>query len=453
MFSNQRVLVVGLAKSGIPAVKALKQQGAYVILHDAKPEENFTELLAALKGLYDETCIGRKPEQVEKLDCMVVSPGVPTDLDFISQAREAGVRIIGELELGYLLAKGHFYGITGTNGKTTTTALTGEIFKAASKHTHVVGNIGLPVVEMAPQSDENTCFITEISSFQLESIQSFKCDIAAVLNLTPDHLNRHKTMENYIDAKCRIFENHDDSGLIVLNYDNELTRRLAERPHSGQVVFFSRTEQPENGVFVKNNEIVVQDYRNGLLVPIMKVADIFIPGTHNLENVLAAVAICYYAGIAPAVISQAVIDFKGIAHRVEFVKIINDVTFFNDSKGTNPDSSIKAVEAMKQPTYLIAGGMDKGSTFDELIESFGTTVKHMVVFGETADLLKTTAEKHGFAQVSIVKDLEEAVKLCYQMAKPHETVLLSPACASWDMYPSFEVRGDHFKACVMALES
>lgn len=453
MFSNQRFLVVGLAKSGIPAVKALKQQGAYVILHDAKPESNFTELLAELEGLYDETCIGKKPQNVEQLDGMVLSPGVPTDLDFIEAARNAGVRIIGELELGYLLAKGHFYGITGTNGKTTTTALTGEIFKLGQKQTHVVGNIGLPVVEMAPQSDENTCFITEISSFQLESIQSFKCDIAAILNITPDHLNRHKTMENYIDAKCKVFENHDDSGLIVLNYDNEPTRALAERPHRGRVIFFSKSEQPSGGVFVKNGEIIVEDFRNSQLVPIMKVADIFIPGTHNLENVLAAVAISYYGGISPAVIAQAVKDFKGIEHRVEYVTTLNGVTFFNDSKGTNPDSSIKAIEAMKQPTYLIAGGMDKGSSFDELISYFGTTVKHMVVFGETAPLLIETAKKHGFNQVSQVKDLEEAVKLCYKMAGENETVLLSPACASWDMYPSFEVRGDHFKACVAALES
>lgn len=451
MFSNQHVLVVGLAKSGIPAVRALKREGAYVILHDAKEESHFTDLLTNLNGFYDETCLGTKPD-VSKLDCMVLSPGVPTDLEFINEARNAGVRIIGELELGYLLAKGHFYGITGTNGKTTTTALTGEIFKAGSKKTHVVGNIGVPVVEMAPLSDAETCFITEISSFQLESIQQFKCEIAAILNLTPDHLNRHKTMENYIDAKCRIFENHDENGLIILNYDNIPTRALEYRSHQGRILFFSRLEEPENGVYVKNEEIVVNDYRTGEIVPIMKVADIFIPGPHNLENVLAAVAISYYGGISPEVIATTIEAFKGIEHRVEFVKTLNGVTFFNDSKGTNPDSSIKAVEAMKQPTYLIAGGMDKGSTFDELILSFGNTVKHMVVFGETAKLLMDTAKKHGFEQVSRVSNLEEAVKLCYEMASEGETVLLSPACASWDMYPSFEVRGDHFKSCVATLE-
>lgn len=452
MFSNQRVLVVGLAKSGIPAVRALKSQGAYVILHDSKNEDQFAPLLEDLSGLYDETCFGKPPVDLAGLDCMVLSPGVPTDLDFIVKARRAGVRIIGELELGYQLAKGHFYGITGTNGKTTTTALIGEIFNAASKKTHVVGNIGLPVVEVASDSDEDTCFVTEVSSFQLETIEKFKCDISAVLNLTPDHLNRHKTMENYIDAKCRIFENNDENGLIVLNLDNALTKALASREHKGRVIYFSRMEQPENGVYVDSEKIVVQDYRTGAIIPIMKVEDIFIPGPHNLENVLAAVAISYYAGIGAEIIAQTIREFKGIAHRVEFVKTLNGVTFFNDSKGTNPDSSIKAVEAMKQPTYLIAGGMDKGSTFDELILSFGKTIKHMVVFGETADLLMSTAKTHGYNDVSKVENLEEAVKLCYQMAASGETILLSPACASWDMYPSFEVRGDHFKACVAALE-
>lgn len=452
MFNQKRVLVVGLAKSGIPAVKILKSLGAYVILHDAKALDQFDSLLSELAGSFDEICIGKKPEQLETLDYMILSPGVPTDLDFIVKAKELGVKVIGELELGFKLAKGHFYGITGTNGKTTTTALVGEIFKAAKRKTHVVGNIGVPVVERAFDSDENTCFITEVSSFQLESIDQFACDISAILNITPDHLNRHKTMENYIDAKCRIFENHCSKSILVLNADNEGTLAIGKRAFEGQVVYFSRKQTMPNGVFVKEGSVVVQDFKTGEEVNIMAVEDIFIPGPHNLENVLAAVAIAYYAGIEPSVISQAVIDFKGIAHRVEFVKNHRGVSYFNDSKGTNPDSSIKAVEAMKQPTYLIAGGMDKGSTFDELIEVFGTTVKKMVVYGETADLLVQTALKHEFNSVVKVKDLEEAVHLCYKEACEGESVLLSPACASWDMYPSYEVRGDHFKSIVNGLE-
>lgn len=452
MFNQEKVLVVGLAKSGIPAVKALKKLGAYVILHDAKAIENFQDLLSALEGQYDETCIGKAPEDVQSLDWMILSPGVPTDLPFILEAKASGVKVIGELELGFKLAKGHFYGITGTNGKTTTTALVGEIFKASGIKTHVVGNIGVPVVEKAPDSDENTRFITEVSSFQLESIDTFKCDIAAILNITPDHLNRHITMENYIDAKCRIFENGDANSILILNADNEGTLEIGKRPVKGTLVYFSRKTKPQNGVYVNDGMIVVSDFKTGEEVMIMPVDDIFIPGPHNLENVLAAVAIAYYGGVQGSIIAQAIKDFKGIEHRVEFVKIHKGVTYFNDSKGTNPDSSIKAVEAMKQPTFLIAGGMDKGSTFDELVEVFGTTVKKLVVYGETAELIYQTALKHNFNQVVMVKDLEEAVHLCYKEACEGESVLLSPACASWDMYPSYEVRGDHFKSLVQGLE-
>lgn len=452
MFNSKKILIVGLAKSGVPAVSALNKLGAYVILHDAKHEEHFEEILKTLEGQYQETCFGKTYEGISSLDYMILSPGVPTDLPFIVEAKNVGVKVIGELELGYQLSKGRFFGITGTNGKTTTTALTGEIFKAAGLKTHVVGNIGVPVVDRAFDSDENTCFVTEVSSFQLESVDQFHCEIAAILNVTPDHLNRHKTMENYIDAKCRIFDNQGDANIKVLNADNEETLKLADRYKNDRVVLFSRLNKIPSGVYVEAGNIIVEDFKTGENVLIMPVEDIFIPGAHNLENVLAAVTIAYYAGIAPKVIAKTIADFKGIEHRVEFVKTHKGVTYFNDSKGTNPDSSIKAVEAMKQKTILIAGGMDKGSTFDELIECFGETIIHMVVFGETADLLVETANRNGYTAVSKVNNLDEAVALCAGMAKENQTVLLSPACASWDMYPSFEVRGDHFKSLVNALE-
>lgn len=450
MYNQKKVLVVGLAKSGIPAVRVLKSLGATVILHDSKTEEQLGELLEALKGQYDGTILGKQPEGDLNIDLMVLSPGVPTDLPFIVEAKEKGVHVIGELELGYTLAQGRFFGITGTNGKTTTTALTGEIFSAAGLKTHVVGNIGVPVVDRAMDSDENTCFITEVSSFQLESIDRFTCEISAILNFTPDHLNRHKTMENYIAAKCRIFENTQPNQKLVLNLDNPGTYELGQSLPHKHIVWFSRTSQPQNGVYVVSGDIVVE--AEGKQIYIMPVDEIFIPGPHNLENVLAAVAISYHAGIEPAVIRSAVKAFKGIAHRVEFVKVHKGVTYFNDSKGTNPDSSIKAVEAMKQPTYLIAGGMDKGSTFDELIKAFNGRILELVVFGETATILEQTAIKHGFDAVKVVTNLDEAVSYCSQKAREGQTVLLSPACASWDMYPSFEVRGDHFKRLVHALE-
>lgn len=450
MYQNKRVMVVGLAKSGIPAVKILKSLGAYIILHDTKTEEALADFLDEIKGQYDETILGKQPEGDIPLDLMVLSPGVPTDLPFITAARANGVKIIGELELGFTLAKGRFFGITGTNGKTTTTALTGEIFKAAGLKTHVVGNIGVPVVDRALDSDAQTCFITEVSSFQLESIDRFGCEIAAILNITPDHLNRHKTMENYIAAKCRIFENKPIGHKLVLNKDNEGTKAIGSHLKDEEIIWFSRLEKPSGGVFVNDLNIVVDTKVD--LVDIMPVEEIFIPGPHNLENVLAAVAIAYHAGISPAVIRETIKAFKGIAHRVEFVTTKHGVTYFNDSKGTNPDSSIKAVEAMKQPTYLIAGGMDKGSEFDELIQSFNGRIVELVVFGETAQILKQTAHKHGFNAVTVVNNLDEAVAHCANKAVEGQTVLLSPACASWDMYPSFEVRGDHFKRLVGDLE-
>lgn len=450
MYNQKRVMVVGLAKSGIPAVKILKSLGATVILHDSKTEEQLHEFLTEIEGQYDSTILGRQPEGDLDIDLMVLSPGVPTDLPFILKAKEDGVKVIGELELGYTLAKGRFFGITGTNGKTTTTALTGEIFKAAGLKTHVVGNIGIPVVDRALDSDEKTCFVTEVSSFQLESIDTFACEISAILNFTPDHLNRHKTMANYIAAKCRIFENRVAGQKLVLNLDNPGTKALGDQVKNVEIIWFSRLEKPENGVYVDMGNIVVD--RGNKKVEIMPVDEIFIPGPHNLENVLAAVAVAYHAGIEPSVIRSTIRDFKGIAHRVEFVKTHRGVTYFNDSKGTNPDSSIKAVEAMKQPTYLIAGGMDKGSEFDELIQTFGDKVIELVVYGETANILRETAFRNGFEAVSVVKDLEEAVRHCADKAQDGQTVLLSPACASWDMYPSFEVRGDHFKSLVNALE-
>lgn len=452
MYNQKKVMVVGLAKSGIPAVKLLKALGATVILHDSKTEDQLETFLEALKGQYDAAILGRQPEgELDlDLDLMVLSPGVPTDLPFILKAKANGIPVIGELELGYTLAQGRFFGITGTNGKTTTTALTGDIFMAAGLKTHVVGNIGIPVVDKALDSDPQTCFVTEVSSFQLESIDRFACEISAILNFTPDHLNRHKTMENYIAAKCRIFENKLPHQKLVLNLDNAGTRTLGQELKDMEVVWFSRLEQPTGGVYVLEGNIVVE--AAGEKVFIMPVEEIFIPGPHNLENVLAAVAISYHAGIAPAVIRSAVKAFKGIAHRVEFVKTHKGVTYYNDSKGTNPDSSIKAVEAMKQPTYLIAGGMDKGSTFDELIKAFNGRILELVVFGETASIIENTAYKHGYNAVKVVSNLDEAVAYCSQKASEGQTVLLSPACASWDMYPSFEVRGDHFKSLVNALE-
>jgi len=445
-FEGKKVLVVGLARSGQSAVKALGSRGARVWINDMKSENDLTEILEPIKNIYEGLMLGQAPTNIESFDMMVLSPGVPLDKPFVQVAKSAGVEVIGELELAYRMTNAEFIGITGTNGKTTTTALTGEMFKLAKKDHYVVGNIGIPVIGCVDEASEKTTMVTEISSFQLETINKFTTKVSSVLNLTPDHLNRHKTMENYIDAKCRIFENHEVADILILNYDNEPTRELSSRT-KGRVVYFSRVEELSSGIFVLDNNIVIKDTPESKPINVIPVQDVFIPGNHNVENALAAVGMAYYSGIEIVHIAEALKTFTGVAHRIEWLGEIGDVVFYNDSKGTNPDASVVAVKAMDRPTILIAGGMDKGSEFDEFIAEFGNTIKHLVVFGETATIIKKTATKHGYTAVSVVSNLEEAVNTAYELTKPGDAVLLSPACASWDMYPSFEHRGDHFRTC------
>lgn len=443
--TNKKVLVVGAARSGISTMEVLKQLGATVILNDIKTKDQLGELYSDLEKQADELILGMHPSDLSIFDLIILSPGVPTDLSFVMKAKELGIEIIGELEFAFQNCKGSFIGITGTNGKTTTTSLVGEIFKKSGKSHSVVGNIGLPAISKALEAKETTTMVTELSSFQLESIKDFRPRVAAILNLTPDHLNRHKTMEAYVDAKCRIYENQEAGDIVLLNYDNEATRALKSRI-SSRIIFFSRKERLSEGIFVENGEIVILE--NNKKISVGKVEDIFIPGPHNLENVLAAVGLTYYSGIDPCDIMEAIKAFKGVAHRVEFVEVVDGVTFFNDSKGTNPDATIQAVRAMDDPTILIAGGMDKGSDFNALIKAFGPEIIEMILIGETKDLIAQTAMDHGFMNIRKVETLADAVEASFESAKEGYNVLLSPACASWDMYPSYEVRGDEFKELV-----
>lgn len=445
--TGKKVLVVGAARSGVSTLSVLKHLGAQVVLNDIKTKEQLGDLYEALSNDADELILGTHPDDMSSYDLVVLSPGVPTDLPFIEKAREQAVEIIGELELAYQNCKGSFLGITGTNGKTTTTSLVGEIFETAKRKHFVVGNIGLPAISKTLDADEETVMVTELSSFQLESIKHFRPRVATILNLTPDHLNRHKTMAAYTDAKCRIFENQAESDILLLNYDNEATRLLKDRA-SSKVVFFSRKESLDEGVFVDNGMIVVK--MDDVRTEIGAVSDIFIPGPHNLENVLAATGLAFFSDIAPDVIMAAIKAFKGVEHRVEYVDVIQGITFFNDSKGTNPDASIQAVRAMNKPTILIAGGMDKGSDFNEFIESFGPEIEALVLLGETKDLIEKTALDHGFTNIYKVSTMVEAVEKSFELASENYNVLLSPACASWDMYESYEVRGREFKALVRA---
>lgn len=440
---GKKVLLVGLAKTGISTIKCLAKYGADITVNDIKTEDQLEEIIAEIKDIDGiKYILGHHPENISDIDMVVVSPGVPLDLPFIKKVIEENKELIGEVELAYELAnKPYFVGITGTNGKTTTTSLTGEIFEKAGKETYVVGNIGNPVIDAVQAANEGASFVTELSSFQLESIKDFKPSVSAVLNITEDHMNRHHTMENYIDAKARVFMNQDKNDFCVLNYDDELTRALAEKCNAN-VVFFSRLEKLEKGVYVENGDIIIDINEK---INLMKVCELSLPGGHNLENCMAAAAMAYVSGIDIEVIREVLKTFKAVEHRLEFVKEVEGVKYVNDSKGTNPDSTIKAVQAYENPIILIAGGYDKGSTYDELLEIAKKNVKTLVLLGQTADKIEEAARRIGFTDIHRVEDMKEAVKTCHDIAKEGDIVLLSPACASWGMYKNFEVRGKDFK--------
>jgi len=445
---GKKVLLVGLAKTGIATIKFLHSKGALLTVNDIKGKEELADVLGELEGLGIEFILGSHPQNIDSYELAVVSPGVPLDIPFIVELKERKVAVISEIELSYRYARAPFVGITGTNGKTTTTSLVGEIFKLSSYNTFVVGNIGTPVVDVVDKADENSVLVTELSSFQLESIETFKPRVSAILNITPDHLNRHKTMENYIAAKARIFENQDEGDYTVLNYDCEQTRSLAGLCKSN-VVFFSRKEKLERGVFVDGGKIVVKTGEGE--ESLMDASELKIPGPHNLENALAAVAIAASMKLPFELIASALKSFEGVEHRLEFVRSIRGIDFINDSKGTNPDASIKAIQSFERPLILIAGGMDKGGEFDDFVAEFGSKVKGLVLLGETAQKLEDTAARFGFNQTYRVENMEQAVKKAFALAQQGDIVLLSPACASWDMYPSYEVRGRDFKENVMQL--
>lgn len=449
---GKRVLVIGMGRSGIAATYALVDAGAVVSVQDSKSEEQIDKAFMDYlneKGV--SKYLGSIPEDMSVFDVLVLSPGVPPQLAFVEEARKNGAEIIGELELAYRLGKGHYIAITGTNGKTTTTTLVGEIYKAAGRDTEVAGNIGIAVISKAMAASDDTCLVTETSSFQLETIDQFHPVVSAILNLTPDHMDRHKTMENYGRAKAAVFKNQTRDEYCILNYDDKACFELAEREGcNATVVPFSRKEALDFGAFVQDGQIVIKDQK-GEIIPICGADELQIPGSHNLENALAAAAITYFGGISKDVIAQVLRTFAGVEHRIEACGELNGVRFVNDSKGTNPDAAIKAIEAMKENILLIAGGYDKGSTYDEFVAAFDGRVKKLILLGKTAPKIKETAEAAGFHDIIMASDMEDCVTKAYNAAEEGDVVLLSPACASWDMYDNFEQRGDHFKSCVQSL--
>lgn len=445
-YNGKKALVCGMARSGIAAAKLLKRLGAAVTLQDMKKRE---ELPADVLKLEEEGIVlytGANPDDIAcAQDVIVLSPGIPCDLPFIAAAEAAGVEVISEVELAYRQTPCPITAITGTNGKTTTTTLTGEIMKAVYGNTAVVGNIGIPYSEEVERLTEKDWVVAEISSFQMEKAKTFHPHISAVLNITPDHLNRHKTMEVYIAMKERVFAQQTAEDFCILNHGDAACRAMAEKT-AAKVFFFSSSEKLEEGIYLDGEKIEVRwgDINETLI----SVNELQILGVHNHENVMAAAAMTICAGISLDIIREVLKNFAGVAHRIEYVATVDGVDYYNDSKGTNVDASIRAVLAMKKPIVLIGGGYDKGSSFDEWTKLFPGRVKHLVLIGVTAPQVRASAEKFGFTAISDCETFAEAVNLCREKAEDGDCVLLSPACASWGMFDNYEQRGDQFKELV-----
>lgn len=444
---KQIFLVVGMGISGIAAAGLLQENHCKVYLYDGNKELDLDALRKKHELAGDIKMIkGDLPEKVKnETTIMVLSPGVPTDLPWIEEMRASGVLIWGEIELAYVFGKGRIVAITGTNGKTTTTTLVGDIMKNAFPYVDVVGNIGIPYTQVVDAQVEDHVTVCEISSFQLETIHSFHPNVSAILNIQPDHLNRHHTMENYIAAKQAIAMNQTKLDTCVLNYDNADTRAFGEHCNA-RVVYFSSSQVLQNGYFHKDGVIYEADA--GKVRALMKVEEMNLVGMCNVENVMAAIAMSKAMGVSEDIILDTVKHFKAVEHRIEYVATKRGVDYYNDSKGTNPDAAIQGIKAMSKPTVLIGGGYDKGSEYDPWIEAFEGKVKLLVLIGVTKEKIAQCAEKHGITQYVFAETFEEAFDICVKNAVAGDAVLLSPACASWGMFDNYEQRGHLFKKLV-----
>ncbi len=447
---DKKVLVFGTGLSGIGAAALLYKKGAELVIYDGNVKTEPEQVKEKLgKDIPARILIGDLPEEVlDELDLAVLSPGVPIDIPAVNMLRDRGIPIWGEVELAYANSKGNVLAITGTNGKTTTTSLLGEIMSLHQESVFVVGNIGTPYTGVALETDEESVTVAEISSFQLETIDTFRPKVSAILNITPDHLNRHHTMEEYIRVKESIAKNQGEEDTCVLNYEDEALREFGKTLKC-QVLFFSSLRTLEQGIYLEEGRIT---YRNGeKKTVICHVSELNLPGRHNYENVMAAAGMALSYGVPAEEICMAVKQFQAVEHRIEYVTEKNGVVYYNDSKGTNPDAAIKGIQAMDRPTLLIGGGYDKESSYDEWILSFDGKVKYLVLLGETREKIARAARTCGFDNILFADTLEEAVKICAERAESGDAVLLSPACASWDMFPSYEVRGRKFKEYVRNL--
>ena len=452
MFTGKHILIVGSGMSGMGALKALSTVQANCMIYDGNESLTKEDILRKLpEGCHAEICIGKLNEDVlHRLDMAVVSPGVPVDSPFLDTLRAEGIPIIGEIELGYQLAKGRLIAITGTNGKTTTTTLVGQMMQNYFESVFVVGNIGNPYTLEATKTTKESVTVAEISSFQLETVKEFCPEVSAILNVTPDHLNRHYTMENYATTKEKITKGQTKEQYCILNYENEYTREFGRNRCPAQVVFFSSKRVLEEGIYCQGDTIYVA--KEGKHEAVMNIhRDMNLVGVCNVENVMAALGIGLSFGLPLDSLLATIKTFKAVEHRIEYVATKRGVDYYNDSKGTNPDAAIQGILAMNKPTILIGGGYDKQNQYDEWIESFGDKVKLLVLIGQTREKIAACAEVHGFTNYVFADTFQECLEICTEHAKPGDAVLLSPACASWGMFPNYEERGRQFKSYVHSL--
>ena len=439
------VLVVGLGVSGIACIKGLSKTGANIYAFDDSNEEKLRDRLKEVEDIEVEYFFGNEEInkiKFENLDYAIKSPGIKYETPIIEKLVKNNIEVISDIEAAYRVTNSPIVSITGTNGKTTTTTLIGEMVRESKKTYKVTGNIGFGIYYDALTAKEEEILVAEVSSFQLAGTSKYKPHISVLTNITPDHLDYHHTVENYIEAKFKNVINQDENDYAILNYEDETIRNYSDKIKAKKI-FFSSERILEDGIYSENGQMFYRTGNNKL--SIINTKDIFIPGKHNLENAMAACGAAIALGIDVMVISKVLREFKGVEHRLEFTGEYKKVKFYNDSKGTNPDASIKAIQGIEKPIILIAGGYDKKSSYDDFIKAFDNKVKALILLGQTAEDIQKCALKYGFENIYRVETMDEAVKKSFELAEEGDNVVLSPACASWGMYPNYEVRGRDFK--------